>query len=123
MALPPEAWETLTFAGLPSLRLLRFAFDVARAWQRREEQQPGDLEVAPTESPVSWVIWRPHFNSHFRSTAPDEAVMLAALLEGRPFPDLCESLIVHVGEDQAATRAAGLLRAWVEEGLIASFSH
>jgi hypothetical protein len=123
MALPPEAWETLTFTALPSLQFLSFEFDVASAWQRREEQEPGNLEVARTESPIPWVIWRPRFISHFRSMEPDEAAMLAALLEGRSFPDLCESLIVHVGEDQAATRAAGLLRAWVEEGMIASFGH
>lgn len=123
MALPPEAWETLAFAALPSLQLLSFEFDVASAWQRRDEQEAGHLEVARTEGSVPWVIWRPHFTSHFRSVEPDEAVMLAALLEGRSFPDLCESLIAHTGEDQAAARAAGLLRAWVEEGMIASFSH
>jgi hypothetical protein len=31
--------------------------------------------------------------------------------------------VTHVGEEQAAARAAGLLRAWVEEGLIGSFTH
>ena len=47
MALPPEAWETLSFTPLPSLRRSRFAFDVPQAWQRREEVEPGNLEVEP----------------------------------------------------------------------------
>src|SRR5262249_9148399 len=34
MALPPEAWETLAFTPLPSLRRSVFAFDVPQAWQR-----------------------------------------------------------------------------------------
>jgi hypothetical protein len=68
------------------------------------------------------MIWRPERISNFRSLEADEAAMLAALLDGRPFPELCEAIVTHVGENQAAARAAGLLRTWVEEGLIGSFS-
>lgn len=123
MSVPPEAWETIAFAPLPSLRRLAFTHDVPRSWQRREEVEPGTLEVAALGMTVPWMIWRPERMSNFRSLESDEAVMLDAMVEGRPFPALCEALLPHVGEDQAAARAAGLLRSWVEEGLIASFSH
>jgi hypothetical protein len=123
MALPPEAWETLSFTPLPSLRRSVFAFEVAQAWQRREEVEAGNLDVAPAAAPTPWMIWRPERVSNFRSLEADEAAMLDALVDGRPFPELCEAIVTHVGEDQAAARAAGLLRAWVEEGLIGSFSH
>jgi hypothetical protein len=122
IALPPDAWETLSFKALPSLRLLRFAHSVARAWQRREEVRSGDLEVERTPEPVTWAIWRPELISHFRSLEPDETEMLKALIEGRPFPELCGCVVAHVGEDQAAARAAGLLRGWVEVGMVASYS-
>lgn len=121
MALPAEAWETLSFTPLPSLQLMTFAFDIPQAWQRREEQAPGNLEVEPAAQPTGWVVWRREFSPNFRSLDTDEATALAALAEGRPFPGICESLLEHVGEDQAAARAAGLLRGWVEEGMIASF--
>ena len=123
MTLPPEAWETLTFAALPSLRLLTFAFEVAQAWQRRAEVEPGNLEVAGTEEPVTWAIWRPERVSSFRSLDRDEAAMLQALVEGRSFPELCEAVAPFTGDDQAPARAAGLLRTWVEGGMIASFRH
>ena len=123
MSVPPEAWETISFAPLPSLRRLDFAFDVPPSWQRREDVEPGELEVAPLAEPVAWVIWRPELMSNFRSLEPDEAAMLDAMIEGRPFPALCEALLAYVEEDQAPARAAGLLRSWVEEGMIASFSH
>jgi len=123
MSVPPDAWETISFAALPSLRRLDFAFDVPPSWQRREEVKPGDLEVAPLPGPVAWVIWRPALMSNFRSLDTDEAAMLDAMIEGRPFPALCEALLPFVEEDQAPARAAGLLRSWVEEGMIASFSH
>jgi hypothetical protein len=123
MALPPEAWETLCLMPLPSLRRSVFAFEVAQAWQRREEVEAGNLDVAPAAAPAPWMIWRPERVSNFRSLEKDEAAMLDALVDGRPFPELCEAIATHVGEDQAAARAAGLLRAWVEEGLIGSFNH
>ena len=121
MALPPEAWETLSFTPVPSFQLLTLTFDVPQAWQRREEQEPGNLEVEPAAQPTGWVVWRREFSPNFRSLDIDEAVALATLAQGRPFPEICESLVEHVGEDQAAARAAGLLRGWVEEGMISSF--
>jgi hypothetical protein len=35
---------------------------------------------------------------------------------------LCEILVAHVGEEQAAARAAGLLRGWVEMGMVSSYA-
>jgi hypothetical protein len=122
MALPPEAWQELRFSLLPSFRRLTLAYDVPQAWQRREEVAPGDLEVAPAGRQTDWAIWRPERTSHFRSLAPDEAAMLAAMIDGQAFPELCESLVAHVGEDAAPAQAAGRLRSWVEEGMIGAFS-
>lgn len=123
MALPPAAWETLSFSAIPSLSVLSLAFDVPRAWQRREQPEPGNLEAARAERPTSWVIWRPKFTSNFRSLEADEAVVLAALVQGHPFPELCKRLIASAGEERALARAAGLLRGWVEEGMVGSFRH
>ena len=122
MALPPEAWETLSFTVLPSLRRFTFAFEVAQAWQRREDVEPGNLEVDAAPEPVAWAIWRPALLTSYRSLDPDEAAMLDALTAGRSFPELCETLAPFTGSEQAPARAAGLLRAWVEGGMIAGFS-
>lgn len=124
MALPPEAWETLSFTALPSLRRLPLAFDVPQAWQRRTEVEAGNLEVErATAGPVTWAIWRPELVSNYRSLEPDEAVLLDALVEGRAFPDLCEAVAAFTGEEEAPARAAGLLRAMVEGGMIAGFAY
>ena len=122
IVLPPEAWETLSFAPLPSLRRLRLDFEVPQAWQRRSEVEPGTLEAARAAGPATWAIWRPGLISNFRSLEPDEAAMLDALVEGRAFPELCETVAAFTGEDEAPGRAAGLLRAMVEGGMIASFA-
>ena len=123
MALPPEAWETLAFTALPSLRRLTLAFETPQAWQRREEVEPGDLAVEAASEPLVWAIWRPDLVSNYRSLAPDEAAMLDALVAGKTFPELCEVLVPFTGEQQAPARAAGLLRAWIEAGMIAGFRY
>ena len=123
MALAPDAWETLRFTALPSLQRLTLAFEVPQGWQRREEVEPGNLEVAKAPEPVVWTVWRPEFVSNFRSLEADEAALLEALLAGKPFPELCEAVGAFTGEEQAPARAAGLLRAMVEGGMIAGFSY
>lgn len=121
IALPQEAWETLSFTALPSLRRLTLAFEAPQAWQRREEVEAGDLEVERAPEPLVWAIWRPELISNFRSLDHDEAAMLDALVEGRSFPDMCEAVALFTGEEQAPARAAGLLRAMVEGGMLAGF--
>lgn len=123
MTLPQEAWETLAFTTLPSLRRLVLAFEVPQAWQRREEVEPGDLLVERAPEPLAWAIWRPDLVSNFRSLDADEAAMLDALVEGRAFPDLCEAVAPFTGEEQAPARAAALLRAMVEGGMISGFQY
>ncbi len=123
MALPQEAWETLAFATLPSLRRLTLAFEAPQAWHQRDEVAPGNLDVARAPEPLTWAIWRPDLVSNFRSLDADEAAMLDALVEGQPFPELCEAVASFTGEDQAPARAASLLRAMVEGGMIAGFRY
>ena len=57
---------------------------------------------------------------------PDQfltGLVLDALVAGRSFPALCETVAAFTGDDQAPARAAWLLRTWVEGGMIASFKH
>ena len=121
IALPQQAWETLTFTALPTLQRLTLDHDVPQAWQQREAVGPGGLAIARAAAPVAWAIWRPDAETQYRSLESDEAAMLDALVEGRPFPDLCAVVAPIAGEEQAAARAAMLLRAWVEAGMIAGF--
>jgi hypothetical protein len=44
-------------------------------------------------------------------------------MAGEDFSSLCEILVEHGSEDQAAYRAAGLIRVWIEAGLIAGIDH
>ncbi len=121
---PPEAWGTLSFAPVPSLRRVTLRFDVPQAWQRREASSPEGMPIAVASAgPVIWFVWRDAVDVQYRALDRDEAALLDGLIAGDKFPDLCVRLPADGDESQAVTRAAGLLRAWVEAGLVGSFQY
>ncbi len=89
----------------------------------RSRKEHDGLVVAARHQPAveHWLIWRPAADADalFRSLAPDEAVALDAAREGANFPELCALLAAFAATPEAAAqRAAGLLRVWLDEGLI-----
>ncbi len=120
-AAPPEAWATLRLSFVASLRRLTLTHQAPQAFQRHDAAPPGELQVPAEEGAVDWLIWRPaaEADAQFRSMTQDEAVALDAMRAGADFPAMCAILSEHVGSPEAAAeRAAGLLRAWLEAGLI-----
>jgi hypothetical protein len=138
-ALPPDAWGSLRFTFVPSMRHVTLRHQAPQAWLRRAEVAAGDLDVPPAAAgpgpfDVDWLIWRtaPDAETQFRSMDPDEAWMLDRASAGAIFPDLCGGLTAFapVSDDTddaaaawVAARAAGLLRVWVEAGCIAMIDH
>lgn len=118
---PPEAWESLRLSFMPSLRRLSLDHQAPQAFQRREEVAPGELEVPAEVGTIEWLIWRPaaDVDAQFRSMAEDESKALDSMREGGTFPQMCALLAEYAGSAEAAAeRAAGLLRAWLDAGLI-----
>ena len=122
--IPPDAWETLSFVPVPSLRRVNMCLDVPQAWQRRAASSPEGMPVvAAATGPVTWLVWRDDVDVQYRALDRDEAALLDGLIAGDRFPDLCARLPTDGDETQAVTRAAGLLRVWVEAGLVGSFRY
>ena len=117
-AIPAAEWPALRFVFHPSLGTFASHWTVPEQWNALGEAGDGDAP-RPTRraSPVVFALWRQaDGRTMFRSMAADEAAMLAAAREGQAFALMCEGLCALVPEDQAGQRAAGLLRAWVEQG-------
>lgn len=112
-AVAPEAWPGLRFRFLPSLRRLDLAWSVARTW--KEDAAPERLDA-----PVAWAFWRPELVTEYRSLDPDEAWAIDAAGSGQTFAELCEGLLRWHAPDQAPARAAGLLRAWLDQRMLAA---
>ncbi len=118
---PPEAWGTLRLSFVPALHRLTLSYQAPQASQRRDAVPPGELDVPAEEGAVDWLIWRPAADSdaQFRSITPDEAAALDAARGGASFPEICAVLSGYADSAEAAAeRAAGLLRAWLDAGLI-----
>lgn len=115
-AVAPEHWPGLRFAAHPSLHTSRLHTAAVGLWKAAlsEPALPRDEGGAVAE----WAIWRKNLAPHFRSMPADEAQALAAMRAGLSFADICAGLCDSVAPEQAATRAAQLLRAWVDEGWI-----
>tara|TARA_R110002072_G_scaffold115355_1_gene245609 strand:- start:1406 stop:2203 length:798 start_codon:yes stop_codon:yes gene_type:complete len=124
-AVPPEAWPVLTFDFHPALNTALLAHDVAPFQQAVAKDQ--DPEAAPeviAGGPESWAFWRDGETCQvrYRALTADEAAGLALLRAAGDFQALCETLAQAGDGDDAALRAAGYLRGWVEAGWITGLS-
>ena len=113
-----EGWAALTLAKRASVRRLTLGWQVPQAWLEHENVAMGGLSVEPAPAPVEWLVWRENLDSAFRSLEPDEAWAFDAAMAGASFADLCEGLCRFHEPQDAAARGAGLLRLWIETGLL-----
>lgn len=123
-ALPPAAWPGLRLQLHPSALRLDLATPVPALWRRIEDGPPPDrpetalAPPAPCGTAVPWLVWRDGLTVKFRPLETDEAAALAAVEAGADFAALCEAVAAAGDPEQAALRAAAILRGWLESGLI-----
>ena len=113
----PEEWADLRFDWHPSIRRLPLSWNVPQIWNAitNETEQP---EPSLAAEAGQWLLWRRGLEIFFRSLAPAEAAALDAARGGSSFGELCELLRASSDEAAAAAQAAGLLREWLQSGLI-----
>lgn len=118
MNLSGEEWVALTVRPRANVQRLTLQTMAPKAWLQHQEAAPGELTVATAERPVDWLVWRKDIDPQFRSMEADEAWAFDAAASGTGFAELCEGLAQFMPADQAAARAAGLLRAWIDARLL-----
>jgi hypothetical protein len=120
-AVEPQAWPDLRFAAHASLHMLDLGTNAVAIWKAIHDGQSHGIPESVSEN-VTWAIWRKQLSPYFRSLDADEAWALGAMREGASFGEICAGLCDWVAEDDAAPRAAHLLRGWVDEGWIAGLN-
>jgi len=115
--LSPEAWTDMRLIAHPSAHLIEFSWNVVQIWQDLSQEK---IPVDPiqNEIPISWVFWRKDLVNQYCSLPQDESFAMNAMLKGMTFGEICEGLCQWVNEDEAAMRAASLLKGWIVSGLI-----
>jgi len=117
-AVPPDQWPGLGIVLHPSVQLVAHDWDILALWlgyrDARDVSQPPRLDQRGC-----CLVWRRALDTQYRALAPDEADGLRALARGGDFSDLCEQVAGHLDDpQQAALRAATLLKTWLNAGLI-----
>jgi hypothetical protein len=119
-SVPPPAWPTLTFRFHPSVRVQSLRTHAPEAWSAQNE---GRAPQEPSPHPGDWLVWRQVLAVKYRPLDADESAALRSALAGANFSAVCETLAEHGPEEAAAFRAAGLVRAWIEAGLVTAIDH
>ena len=124
-ALPTEAWAELPLRAIPACRLVELSWSVQRAWQQvRVEGRSEAAALSPAQPlAATFLVWRQGFVVYHRPlTDVDECQVLGDLLRTpSTFGELCSGLASadpSLALEAVARRAAGLLRRWIEAGLL-----
>jgi len=118
-AVDPSLWPTMRLRFHDSASRLALQWNVPAIWKAVDA---GDDPPAPEagEHPLAWLIWRRELRQYFRSLGVDEAWALDASLRGEPFEAVCEGLCEWIDAEHVALHAAGLIKRWINDGLIIS---
>ena len=121
---PPEAWPILVFDLHQALSAFSVSHDVGPFQQAVSREDDPDAAPEPLGGSETWAAWRDpqSLQVRYRALNPDEAAGLRVLGEGRDFQTLCECLAAFGGEEDAALRAAGYLKGWIDAGWITGMS-
>ncbi len=119
-SIPAGSWAHMRLALHPSLRRLDLVWNVPVLWQALQTRRKARRKPRATVAPAAWLLWRSGLEVRWRSLAADEAAALDAVAAGETFAQVCERLSARIAADQLPLHAAGLLKRWVADGLVAA---
>ncbi|MEQ8228828.1 MAG: DNA-binding domain-containing protein [Rhodospirillales bacterium] len=121
---PPEAWPVLTFDLHPSLNVFQLSHDVGPFQQAVARDEDPDAAPEMLGERQIWAAWRDAetLTVRYRVLPTDEAAGLDVLRRGEEFQTLCQVLAEQGDPEDAALRAAGFLKHWLDAGWITGLS-
>ena len=116
-SIPADAWPALQFEFCPCVYRIDHEWNIPSMWKSLTADPPETVEAIRMHG--SWLIWRQNMVTRFRSLDEDERLILDLLRRGGTFNDGCEILASQIDQESVSMRAAGLLKGWIRQGLIA----
>jgi hypothetical protein len=114
----PEQWPELRFTLCPSLRMLSLDWAIESLWHALNDDENARTEEPQPHAHVM-IVWRFELECRWRTVTGNEALALQILLDGGSFAEICSAVQEH-GDHDAATTAAKLLGAWVNDGMLSA---
>ena len=110
-------WDRARLAAVPTTRLLCLGSNAPAIWSALASGAD-DPVPEPRVQPATILIWRQEHVACFRSLDPEETRIIALLIDGITFTDICERLVCAHGEAAGVQMAGQWLGRWVADGLL-----
>ena len=110
-------WDRAVLTAVPTTRLLTLQTNVPAIWSALASDAD-DPMPEPTAQSADILIWRQEHVACFRSLAPEEAEIVALLIDGITFAEICGRLVLARGEGAGVQTAGQWLGRWVADGLL-----
>jgi len=117
-ALSPEQWASLRFRFHPTVQCLEMHTNAPLLFKALAAEAPPP-EGVTLEQPQPWLIWREGLKTQYRSLSADEHAALEVVRGGGTFEALCDALCDWHEVDTVPAQAAGMLKRWVVEQMVA----
>jgi hypothetical protein len=121
-ALPPGSWHALELALMPGALLLALGRPVRALRAAHDAAQPlaqaARAALAPLAERV--LVWRSGERVLHREVGAEEHALLACVVRGVRFGELCALAAEARGDEAGAALAASLLARWVDDALLRS---
>ena len=114
----PETWPALTFEFKTALQWLDLYWNVPQVEQALDMGEPLP-ERQRADYPLRWLLWRRDFKTYWRSLEVHEAWALEQAANGANFAEICEGLLEWIDSEQVALTAAGFLKQWISDQMLA----
>jgi len=116
-AVDTALWPAMQLRFHDSVSRLALRCNVPAIWKAVDAgDDPPVAELG--EHPLAWLVWRRDLQQYFRSLGVDEAWALDACLGGESFEAVCEGLCEWIDAEHVALHAAGLIKRWINDGLV-----
>lgn len=119
MQIPLDDWVMMQFIPHPSVYILDFQWNVIQIWKNLSQNDAPD-EPIKYDISIPYIFWRKNLINQYCSLPHDERYAIDSMVKGRTFGEICEGLCQWVGEQDAALRAASLLKGWISSELISA---
>lgn len=116
----PQSWALLRFDFAASVTSVSLTTDAPETRQKLLNGEKAESAVLP--APTRWYVWRQDLELRFHPTDPDEALAFDLIRNGGTFGEMCEALGATLSPDAQTLRAAQILKAWLDWGMIAHVS-
>ena len=116
-AIPAGDWAGLAFVVHPSAACLESSTNAGAIWVAlKADQEPPPIVDFPEALRI--LVWRHGATAMFRELTAEETLMWQLTAGGARFGDVCQMMAVFDRAETAPSRAAGILKTWLEMGLL-----